>query len=176
MSFFAGGWYRCPAAASQLHVATAYWLAINGTDRQTDGRTDTVSLHIRLPIKAYSVDNNISCEENTRAKCPIVRRTSIIKKSQAKYSTALLLPDTFPIHPKKVATRLLMPNSHRPPTRHDKTVLTVSCQAVWNESRDSLTKSEQCVAFSEIFFLGLVICNSPQRVYIFVAACGRSGG
>ena len=31
----------------------------------------------------------------------------------------------------------------RPPARHDKTVLSVSCQAVWIESRDRLAKSGQ---------------------------------
>ena len=51
--------------------------------------------------------------------------------------------------------RHLMPNSHHPPdwhdtalscrvwARYDKTVVSVSCQALWIESRDRLTKSEQ---------------------------------
>jgi len=35
-----------------------------------------------------------------------------------------------------------------PPARHDKTVLSVSCQAVWVESRDRLAKSEQPIVLS----------------------------
>jgi len=60
-----------------------------------------------------------------------------------------------------------------PPARHDKTVLSVSCRAVWIESRDRLVaKSEQLADRSpssrgvQWRSIGLVICNSPQRVYI----------
>jgi len=43
-----------------------------------------------------------------------------------------------------------------PPDRHDKTVLSVSCQAVLIESRDGLAKSEQLarrVAFGEEVYI-----------------------
>ena len=175
MSFFAGGWYRCPAAASQLHVATAYWLAINGSDRQTDGRTDTVSLHIRLPIKAYSVDNNISCEENTRAKCPIVRRTSIIKRARPNIRRHCYYLTRFLSIQRRWLRVFLCPihTAHPPDTTRQCWLCRVrrcemSLETVWQ----SLNSAWRLVKF----FLGLVICNSPQRVYIFVAACGRSGG
>ena len=60
-----------------------------------------------------------------------------------------------------------------PPARQDKTVLSaVSYRAVWTESRGRLAKSEQSADRSpssrDVYWrsLGLVICDSPQRVYI----------
>jgi len=45
----------CGKAAAELHVAAAYWLSIDGRDRQTDGQTDTLPLST-LPLEAASVN------------------------------------------------------------------------------------------------------------------------
>ena len=43
--------------APELHVAAAYWLSMDGTDEQTDGRTDISPMHRRLPLEATCVSN-----------------------------------------------------------------------------------------------------------------------
>jgi len=50
----------CCAAASQQHVAAAYWLSIYvGTDRRTNGPTDAVPLHKRSQLETDSVNNEV---------------------------------------------------------------------------------------------------------------------
>jgi len=44
-------------AAPRLPVAAVHWLSIDGTDIQTDGRTDIVPLHGLLPLEAAIVNN-----------------------------------------------------------------------------------------------------------------------
>ena len=68
-----------------------------------------------------------------------------------------------------------------PPARHDKTVLSVSCRAVWPKSEQLADRSPSLRGVLRRS-LGLVICSSPQRVYIlrgvqrrWVWAVGRLG-
>jgi len=79
-----------------------------------------------------------------------------------------------------------MPSSHHPPDKTRRSCLCrigrceLSLEAVWQSLPSTVSRQITLVAWRLVKKFTLVICNSPQRVYIFVAynvaACGRSGG